>query len=233
MLKLKCFALASLGALALACSEDVDSNDVRTSGIYAEMEVLALGDGRSTVTVTLKPGGRSSNTYLVMEGEDELVATVDDASRALTKDGNGYQSEFDVEAGDTEFLIAFQRGPDDVSAMDSSVTLPDPFTLEAVADSVSRAEPLTVTWSPSGTDESMHWDLDGDCLFPESGSVNDSGTLTVESTDYDLHSGSEEETCPARLCLERRRSGQIDPAFGEGGEIVARQRRCVSFSSAP
>lgn len=223
--------IAVLGLIAFGCTEDVDSNDIKTSGIYADMEVLATGNGRSTVTVALKPGGSRSNTYLEMEGEDELVAAVDDEDRRLGKSGNYYKATFDTEAGDTEFVVSFNRADEDVSAPDSNVTLPDPFELEGIPDSVSRAEEIEVTWSPTSDDE--EWELDGDCMFPNGSDVDESGTLSLSANDYDLHDDEDEETCEATLCVERTRRGEVDPAFGEGGVFVAIQRRCVSFTSTP
>jgi hypothetical protein len=35
-----------LGLVAFACTEDVDSNDIKTSGIYADMEVLATATAK-------------------------------------------------------------------------------------------------------------------------------------------------------------------------------------------
>jgi hypothetical protein len=229
---LRCF-VACVGALAFACTEDVDSNDVRTSGLYADMEVLATGNGDTTVSVALKPGGSRSNTYLVMEGEDELVASVDDEDRKLGKHGNYYETTFGTDAGETEFVVEFRRGPDDVDALDSHATLPEPFEIDDVPGSVSRADLLEVTWTPSGTDDDMTWELDGDCLFPNGDDMSDTGTLSLSAGDYDVHSGSEEETCDATLCLERTRDGRVDAEFGEGGVFRAIQRRCVEFSSTP
>jgi hypothetical protein len=218
-----------------ACSEDVDSDDVRTSGVYAEMEVVAEGDGSSTVTVDLTVGGSNSNTHLEMAGEDELTATVGDETQTLRQRGNVYETTFGVDAEDTEFTVAFLRGAEDEGAPDSHVTLPAPFEITAPESgaAVSRAEGVVVTWEPSGADDSMAYRLNGDCIFLESGDVADSGSLDLGPSDFDPHSGDEETTCSAELCIDRTRRGSLDPAYGEGGRIEAVQRRCVTFSSTP
>jgi hypothetical protein len=70
--------LALIGVLLLAfgCTESVESEDVRTSGIYPEVMVTATGDGQSRVEVRMKVGGPSSNTYLDMTGDDKIEVTV-------------------------------------------------------------------------------------------------------------------------------------------------------------
>ena len=67
-----------LGSLALACSdESVESEDIRTTGIYPEIQVTATGNGSSLVRVRLKVGGSDSNTYLNLTGDDTLSASAD------------------------------------------------------------------------------------------------------------------------------------------------------------
>jgi len=230
------YGLLGVFAVGLAaCTEDVDSTDVRTSGVYADMEVLATGNGQSEVTVGLKVGGTNSNTFLELDGEDELVASADGQNRNLTERGNYYEATFDTDAGGTEFKVAFNRGPEDTDAPDSHVTLPAPFELAGLdqGQTVSRADGFTLTWETSPDDDDMRWELDGDCLFHESDGISDTGTVTISASDFDPHSGDEDTTCNARICVERSRRGSVDSAFGEGGVIEAIQRRCVSFESAP
>ncbi len=50
------FAFLPAALLALACTESVESTDIRTTGIYPEIEVVATGNGSSKV-VALKTGG--------------------------------------------------------------------------------------------------------------------------------------------------------------------------------
>ncbi|MBN2191946.1 MAG: hypothetical protein JW751_03955 [Polyangiaceae bacterium] len=233
MTRIQHFAIAVLGALAFACTEDVDSTDVRTSGVYAEMEVVAAGDGESRLTVRLSVGGDDSNTYLEMAGDDELVATDGDRERELGKSGTSYRTTFDTEAGGTEFTVSFNRGPDDDSAPDSHGTLPDPFEIDEVPSRISRAESIVITYGPSDSDDDMEWSIDGDCMFRNGDDMSDSGTLELSANDYDVVNDDEDESCTATLCFERSREGEIDPAFGEGGEFIAIQRRCVSFTSTP
>ena len=216
-----------------ACSEQVDSTDVRTSGIYADMEVRAYGNGKSEVEVDLRVGGASSNTHLAMKGADKLTATVGAVTKVLGKSGNVYVTSFDGEAADTQFILAFTRGPDDTSAPNSSVTLPEPFVISGIAQTISRQVGFTATWQAGTKGEPMSWLLRGDCLVARAGSFADAGQTVISASHFVPAVGQEEATCNASFCLERDRPGTLDPAFGEGGVIRAGQSRCAAFLSTP
>lgn len=228
---LSLIAFASLPAVG--CTQPVDSTDVKTSGVYADMSVVAKGNGSSEVSAGLKVGGSNSNTYLVMKGEDKLTSTVNTSTKTLSKSGDFYKTTFAVDAADTAFQISFMRATGDVSAPNSTVSLAAPFTIAGIAAgaSISRAAGFTATWDPS-TDP-MNWTLDGDCLFHTNKSMSDTGTVTVATADFDVHSGEEQNSCNATFCVERTRSGTLDPNIGEGGVIDSAQQRCVAFTSAP
>jgi hypothetical protein len=233
---MRSFHIVLITALMLpACAEDVDSTDVRTSGVYAEIDVLAAGNGKSEVTTDLRVGGSDSNTHLKIKGEDELVATGDGVAKTMSLSGFLYKASFDVEAEDTEFVVAFMRGPDDDDAPNSNATLPAPFVLAGVESGaqVARAAGFQLTWTAATVGDGMSWQLDGDCLFPQTGSMSDTGQLRVDPSDFKVHSGEEQNTCNASICVSRSRNGQLDPAYGEGGVIKAAQRRCIAFVSTP
>jgi hypothetical protein len=218
---------------AMACSEQVDSTDVRTSGIYADIEVLAPGSGKSDVEVDLRVGGASSNTHLEMKGADKLTATVGAVTKVLGKSGNVYVTTFDGDAAETQFIFAFTRGPDDTSAPSSSVTLPEPFIISGIAQTVSRQFGFTATWQAGTKGEPMGWVLRGDCLVTQVGSMADAGQTVISPSQLIPVVGQDQATCNASFCLERDRRGTLDPAFGEGGVISAGQSRCAAFLSAP
>ena len=41
------------------------------------------------------------------------------------------------------------------------------------------------------------------------------------------------KTCTVSVALDRTQSGQVDPAFTEGGRVTAKQTRTASFTSTP
>src|SRR5262245_21418092 len=134
------FAVLPVALMALACTESVESTDIRTSGIYPEIEVVSTNGTSSKVTVWLKVGGDDSNTYLELEGDDTLEATVDGETKTLDGSGDSYSATFNTAEEGAEFTIAFLRGDEDDSAPESVVTMPAPFDMALGATAASRAD---------------------------------------------------------------------------------------------
>lgn len=55
----------------MACGKTIDSTDLRTSGISAEMSAVAEGNGQTVVTVDLREGS-TGDTHVDLKGSDEL-----------------------------------------------------------------------------------------------------------------------------------------------------------------
>src|SRR6185503_5420053 len=148
---LRC-ALGASALLALGCKQqEVESTDVRTSGVYPEIEITATGSGSSRVEVRLKVGGPASNTFLDLQGSDTLKATFGGVTKTLDASARTYSATFPTDA-EGDFVIAFLRGPDDDSAPSTIVKLPAPFTLGLGATEASRAsQDVAVTWDPPGS----------------------------------------------------------------------------------
>ena len=240
----------------VACGKTIDSTDLRTSGVSAEMSAVADGSGQTMVTADLRQGSGSS-THLDLKGSDELVAiAATGQSQKMTKVKPSdianyyvYRASLAVETG--VVVVAFNRGPEDTSAPGSQATLPDPFTLAGVVpgQTVTRARGLTLTWTPVPGGGNMLWTrsgcLSGSGTIPDAGSLSfddaglasptlddppriplDAATLDAGATRPDGGIAS----CAAQICLERSGSGLVDPAFGAGGSFVTTQRRCVAFT---
>lgn len=219
---------------AFGCSESVESTDIRTSGIYPEIDVVANGSGSSRVTVRLKVGGRNSNTYLDLKGGDTLEASVDGDTKTLDETSDEtYSASFPVDAEGTEFTIAFLRDEEDESAPASTVTLPAPFELTVDPREASRAgDDVELSWDPPGTGD-LAFSMSGDCIKSETDSIPDSGSFTISSDAVETFESDKDESCTVEVDLERSRRGSIDPEFTEGGSIVARHVRGGSFTSTP
>lgn len=228
------------GVLLGGCAEDVDSSDVKTSGMYADFSVTGRGDGRSEVRAAIRIGGGNSNTYADLTAGDVLSATSGADTHTLTKIGGTlgkvhiYGATFDGAEAGQAFNIAFDRADDD-SAPESNSMLPDAFDITApVANAeVSRTEALTVTWTPS-TSSAVEIDLDGDCVILDSHNASsDSGSYTFEADSIRPSAGKDGDTCNVEIVVTTRRSGTVDSAFGEGGRFNAHQQRSVTFRSTP
>jgi hypothetical protein len=219
--------------LSVACNETVDSSDVRTGGVYPEIEVTADGSGDSSVRVELKVGGASSNTYLELRGDDELKVRVGDTTKTMRESGNGYVASFPEDAEGTEFEISFLRGEEDESAPLSKVALPAPFELSLGAREFSRADDdVELSWTPEGS-EDVGWAIEGDCIQKDDGSTPDDGEGTLAKGTIDTFESDKDKSCSVELQLTREQYGDLDEAFEKGGRIVARQVRTKSFTSTP
>ena len=132
--------------------------------------------------------------------------------------------------------MALQR-TSDVSAPSSTCTLPSPFTITAPTSSGSYSRTgsdLTVTYATAGTGDTMTWNISGECVTGQSGTVSgDSGTFTIAKGLLTGQGASASATCQATLSLTRSRPGQLDPHYGSGGSIVAQHVRSVTFNSTP
>jgi hypothetical protein len=227
--------IAAVSLLAFGCTESVESNDVRTSGVYPEIAVTATGNGSSQVRVRLKVGGSNSNTFLDMSGMDRLEATVGDDTKVLDETSSDtYTATFPTDAEGTEFTIAFLRGTGDDDAPASTVTMPAPFDLSLGATTAGRgADDVDVMWDPPVAGAQIAWKLSGECVKLDSGSVPDNGSHTIEAGTIETFESDMDKSCTVTFEMTRSKNGSVDPAFTEGGSVVARHVRSQGFTSTP
>lgn len=224
--------------LLVAC-ESVDSTDVLTSGMWADFSVTANGDGTSLTSATLKVGGDLSNTFVDLEEDDTLTVTSGEETKTLVERNLGdiywYDTSFDTEAADTEFVFAFVRTVDD-GAPASTITLPAPFAISAptAAYIVKRGvDPLIVEWTPASTD-TVIVNVSGDCIDPVDETLStDSGAYTFAAERIVTREDHETDSCEGTVTITRRRVGTLDPAFEEGGRVVGEQVRTVKIRLDP
>jgi hypothetical protein len=225
--------LALLASTAWGCSlEEVDSDAVRTHGMYAEMVALAPGDGTTLVRVSLTVGGRNG-TNVRLVGDDQLIARVDEVPGALSRRGRGrYEHELNGDAAG-EVEVELQRGVDDDSASSSAV-LPEPFAMSLVTDprgGISRSEEVSVIWDEGARD--IDWRVEGRCIWTESGSTFDDGRFSLEPGTLRVRGSRTGEECEVSLTLDRAREGDVDRVFIPGSSFRAIQRRRIVFRSLP
>lgn len=234
--KLKCGSSLCLGLLLLnACTvETVDSKNVRTGGISAQITANATTDAATTVTASLRVGGPSSNTVVDLSGGDKIFAQADEKRLEMVAEGSGiYQVAFNTAAADTEFTVDLQREVDD-DAPASIGKLPAPFSLVVPNMSTSRAQEITFTWSPSGTSDSMTLELSGTCIFSRKIDIpGDTGTQTVDPGTLVSVNTDKPETCDINVEMKRTRKGTPDTAFDPESSFILTQTRTGKFTSAP
>jgi hypothetical protein len=228
-------SLCVLGLSAMGCSkETTSSSNIKTGGIAALIDVYADANENATVHVKLVVGGSSSNTYVNLEGKDELKATVNKVTKTLTsRDAGIYEANFSGVGEDTEFNVVLER-PDDTTADDNSGSLPAPFELDEPLGKQSRAmDPLEITWTPESSDE-MNLTFEGDCIFTLDKEVADTGSYTVKAGALEpTHDGDKDEACSVDLEASRSRSGSADSRFDPESYFHLHQVRNTSFVSNP
>lgn len=235
MLKRHYIAAVSLLALAaVGCSkETTSSKNIKTGGIAALIDVYADKDTTATVHVELRVGGAQSNTYVTLEGKDELSASVDGKTQTLEQIDPGiYEADFTGVGEDSEFSVLLDR-PDDETAGDNSGTLPAPFSIDApAADKSRKDDDLDVTWAPESSDK-LDLEVDGNCIFRYTKGISDTGSHTIAAGTLESTGGDKPETCDLDLSLDRHRAGSADSKFDPESYFTLHQRRKVSFTSKP
>jgi hypothetical protein len=238
--------LLGIASGAVGCKK-VNSTDVQTSGIYAQFTVSEHPTAQATVDATLQEGGPLSNTYLVLTGPDHLIAYV--GSTVYPMQGHSdidqhYSAIIPYPATDTELRVAFERGPDKVSAPGSTVIVPGLFALASPAKTqYSRAnDTLEIDWAPFDSTQLVLWSVYGTCVqaFGEDGAV-DAGRVTIPAGTLkkppppgpdEEHHPIPPDACSANADVTKSRAGQVDPAFS-GGTFKASQGHSVTFTSVP
>jgi hypothetical protein len=233
-------AALSLTALLLAgagCTlEEVDSDAIRTRGMFAEILAIAPGDGTTLVRVNLTVGG-SSGTRVQLSGSDALVTESGGTIEALSRTGHGrYEQTLQRDTAE-EVVVRLERGEEDDTVQGSAV-LPEPFAMQLETDGaagVERGSNVVVSWQDASVEESaqLNWSVDGDCIWSDSGVTPDDGVLTLTADRVRVRSTQRGKECAVRLTLDRERAGSIDPTFVPGSSFRAIQRRAVSFVSTP
>jgi len=222
------------------CSDSTKSSNVRTSGVHAEMTVRAAEAGPTQVSVRVRVGGMLSNTFLMLADGDELTAEngVDKvllgATRGLIATPSN-EGTLPGDSGGRTIAVKFTR-PHDVSALGSSVVMPLGLRLATprVGEDFDPAHPkMTITWSPTSSD-AIDWFVRGPCVEGYSDRLAvDTGRIDVTLVAARDADGGLAPPCTVNIHLARQRTGTLDPAFGEGGSVVAMQERDQRVTFTP
>ena len=240
-------AVLACSLLLLAACSSTDSGNVTSQGIGATMTVEATGDGTSDVEVHLVVGsGGLFNTDVQLENGDQLTATAGGVTKVLKEDhtllgGYSYHTTFNLDTGGTEFVIAFNRAAE-TDAPDSHVTLPEAaaFTQPAANQSFNYGDQVQIAWDGVVPGGSLTLAYTTNCptssgasILSGSRSISDTGSYTITTAslvgDAALNTPAG-ESCTSDLDLSRTNKGHLDPNFGEGGSIKARQIRTRRIS---
>jgi len=227
------FGLCAL--LSSGCTlEDVDSDAIRTQGMFADILAIAPGDGSTLVRVDLTVGG-DSGTKITLVGDDRLEAQVGDVSQALGRSGRGrYEQRVSGDEA-SDVTVRLLRGAGDDPAT-GTASLPEPFVMVLENDDsqgISREVPVIVSWAPPAATGSIRWSVEGSCIWSESGETPDDGSLTLDPENLRVLGTRAGEECEVELLLQRTSSGDVDAVLIPGSRFLAVQIRGVRFVSTP
>jgi hypothetical protein len=233
--------LTVLAALVLGGCSTVDSADIRTSGITADLTVTVLeGSTSAEVSGTLRVG---TLTFVELGGGEKFTASGGGQSAVLKRRKvagvTSYYGRLEgVSAPGTEITFALQREGDNGSAPTSTVTLPEPvqFGRPAPGTRFSRRANLPVRFL-SGPPAELAWA--GHCIQPGSLQIEAGRTTATISrgsiqatTTSPSPGGTTSDTCQISLTLTRRTEGKLDGAFKDGF-VTAESRSVRQVVSAP
>lgn len=223
--------------MSVGCAK-TDSTDLLTSGIYADLDARATGDGKTTVYATLYVDSPTTLNFVELGSDDKLVATSGGTTQTMTQSELGnlvsHAASFTGDDAGTEFDVAFERKVD-AGAPSSTISLPAPFDLDPTPATASRAAAITITWGPDGTSDKMLWNATGPCISPATGMASgDPGTLTIAAATFVKQTGSGiPDSCTLTFQLLRERTGTLDRHFTRGGSALGIQERTVTWTSTP
>ena len=215
--------LIAAAVVAGGC-DPVSSRDLHTSAIQARILVSAPSSAITSVRVSLYTTGGYPFDHVKLDGGDALFAEAAGQRQRMGAGSSDYETSFATAAAETSFQVIFDRPPaNDVDAPGSSGTLPAPFTLGGISGGV-------LTWSPSGTADTMSLSLEGSC-FEDLGIAipGDPGTYPMPALERDGLRSS----CQATLELRRTRKGVVDANLDPDSSFTLEQLRSATFVAMP
>ena len=229
---------AALVLTTLAGCSNTSSENVSTQGVHADIDVIANGNGSTSVTAELEVGSNGlGRTSLELTGGDRLTVLANGIQKTMIENSSvlgqfSYTASYDFDDADTVFTIAFTRD-DGTNAPNSSVALPAGFVVTAPSSSevFTTTDDIPITWMPSGTSivpsvyVRLSCSLDGIVSIAAVESVaisTDSGAASLPVAAV-IPPGNLDTSrlCEGEVELMRRRRGDLDPGYGEGGRIIA------------
>lgn len=231
---------------AIAGCSNTSSENVTTQGIHADIDVVASGNGSTVVTAELEVGTDGiGRTSLELTGGDSLTVMANGMQKTMIEDSSvlgrfRYTASFDFDDADTVFTVAFNRD-NGTDAPNSTVALPPGFTVLSPTsnDVFTTTDDMPIAWMPSGTAIVPSIYVTLSCTLSSGISIADVDRVSI-SADSGAASLPVAAVIPpgsldtSRLCegeveLMRWRRGDLDPGYGEGGQITAEHYARATF----
>ncbi|MEM7258931.1 MAG: hypothetical protein AAF404_16260 [Pseudomonadota bacterium] len=243
------YSLFILPVLISGCAE-IDSENIRTSGFYTEIEVVAEND-RTTVHADLSTDRALDADSIKLSAGDRLSATMSGQTISLVEAGTGYEGEFN-QSGDGALVTVSLRRDSGTDAPGSTVNVPQLFQITAPdqAATFNAGDSITVVWSPNDPANLVSVNYFLNCqvtganglptgaAFGRSFEVVDSGTHTTTINTILNTFGSQDDlisgvACPMTVSVTRTIEGSLDAALTKGGDIRAIREESVVVNAIP
>ena len=229
--------------LVLTGCSTVESKDIRTSGITANLVVtLPEGTDAADVSASLRVG---TLTFVELGDGEQITASgggKDVGLRHRRAAGvTDYSNRLDgVVAPGTEITVDLERGKDNDSAPRSTVRLPERVRLVApvAGTTSSRRRDLVVRFEsePSQLPSILTWT--GQCIQPGSLELEPGRTSatiargSIKAAATTPTPGAAAPACQIDLTLTRRTEGTLDKAFKDGS-VTAESQSVRRINSVP
>jgi len=249
MILLRRFFFVLCCAAISGCS-NTSSENVTTQGINADIDVVADGSGMTVVTARLEVGsGGIGRTSLELGAGDNLTVMANGIQKPMTENSSvlgqfSYTASFDFDDADTTFTVSFSRA-NGMSAPNSNVALPDGFIVQSPTsnDVYRTSDSVQIVWAPAGTSIVPSVSVSLTCsltsglhisAFENVSLTSDTGVAVLPVAavmpDGPLDTS---KLCEGGVSLLRWRRGNLDPSYGEGGQITAEQAERAQFFVNP
>jgi len=234
-------ALGVVAVVVAACTS-VQSSNLKTAGMSADLRVIGDGTGQTTASAAFNVDNNPTD-FVDLSSGDSAVATAGAQTETMSRNDTlgdiSYQATFTgLDAEGTPYTIALNR-TSDVSAPSSTVTMPQPFAITTPTSgaSFSRAmSDIAVTYTNPGSTDQFSWSAQGTCINGQPSAVisPDNGSFTIaKGTIMPASAAESSMSCQVTLSLARVRQGQLDSHYGSGGSIAAEALRQLTFTSTP
>ena len=223
----------SVTSVLLSGCESIGSDDIKTSGIYAKF--TATDDETTSgndvqVRAALVVGGSTSNTYVDLNDTGDTLYVDRDGAVREPRRREGtlgdiyYTHTFGGVTNEATFSANLER-LDDVSAPNSSVQIPQPFSInssETIFD-ITNNNTIDFTWTVGDFSSfgSTSYSITGGCISGVSGALNlDAGSLSISTATVGPiqadAQGVKPTSCAITAKFTHGNSGSVDPAFKGG-----------------
>jgi hypothetical protein len=218
-----------LALLAGTGCQQIDSYNIPTDAVEAQIRVTSFELGSDTISTTLKLQGEAL-TYFELGAGEQLYVASDGYEFPMFPAAFGYQASLPQGGDDRLVQVAFLRSRFG-SALDSYVSMPPSFSVFAFGESDAFGDRLAIEWDVISHDP-ISVSLDGPCMHPytfDIGAFEDIGSHVISAEELPVHNSWLGQDCRVQVSVDRVREGELDPALS-GGFISATQTRTTSIN---